>query len=161
MIFDDPLRDEMPRRLAESHRVKGVIAHIDSPGGAVAGPEALYQSLREVAAAKPVVAVRSEAAVSGGRVFTGRQAVDSGLIDAIGDERTARDWLTANRDLAADLKAADDDWNESPPPWPVALREQSLAGFMTSRPVVSPGTRLYAIIQWENSSPALTEGDPT
>ena len=94
-------------------------------------------------------------------MFTGRQAVDSGLIDAIGDEHTARDWLTANRDLAADLKAADDDWNESPPPWPVALLEQSLAGFMTSRPVVSPGTRLYAIIQWENSSPALTEGDPT
>ena len=139
MIFDDPLRDEMPRRLAESHRVKGVIAHIDSPGGAVAGPEALYQSLRKVAAAKPVVAVRSEAAVSGGRVFTGRRAVDPGRIDAIGDEHTARDWLTANRDLAADLKAADDDWNESPPPWPVALREQSLAGFMTSRPLCPPG----------------------
>ena len=85
--------------------------------------------------------------VSDGRVFTGRQAVDLGLIDAIGDEDTARDWLAANRDLPADLDAVDYEWNDSPLPWPVALLEESLAGFMPSRPVVSAGPRLYAIIQ--------------
>jgi len=246
IIFDDPARDAALRRLAESRRVKGVIVHINSPGGTVAGSEALYEGLRKVAARKPVVAVMSEAAASGGyitalatdyivargntltgsigvvaeipniagllemigidvirvksaplkaepnfttrpdaaalsaeraliedsyawfkelvserrglsgialdevsdgRVFTGRQAVDLGLIDAIGDEDTARDWLAANRDLPADLDAVDYDWNDSPLPWPVALLEESLAGFMSSRPVVSAGPRLYAIIQ--------------
>jgi protease IV len=246
IIFDDPARDRALRRLAESTRVKGVIVHIDSPGGTVAGSEALYESLRKVAAAKPVVAVMSEAAASGGyiaalaadhivargntltgsigviaeipniagllemlgvemtrvkstplkaepsyttrpdaaalsaeraliedsyawfkglvserrglsgaaldevsdgRVFTGRQAAALGLIDAIGDEDTARDWLAANRDLAADLDVVDYDWNDSPLPWPVTLLEESLAGFIPSRPVVSPGPRLYAIIQ--------------
>ncbi|MHA1537591.1 MAG: signal peptide peptidase SppA [Alphaproteobacteria bacterium] len=246
MIFDDPLRDAALRRLAESSRVKGVIVHINSPGGTVAGSEALYESLRKVAAAKPVVAVMSEAAASGGyltalaadhivargntltgsigviaeipniagllemlgvemtrvksaplkaepslttrpgaaalaaqraliedsyawfkglvserrglsgaaldevsdgRVFTGRQAVDLGLIDAIGDEETARGWLAENRDLAADIEAVDYDWSESSLPWPAALLEESLASFMPSGPVVSPGPRLYAIIQ--------------
>ncbi len=246
IIFDDPARDAALRRLAESRRVKGVIVHINSPGGTVAGSEALYEGLRKVAARKPVVAVMSEAAASGGyitalatdyivargntltgsigvvaeipniagllemigidvirvksaplkaepnfttrpdaaalsaeraliedsyawfkelvserrglsgialdevsdgRVFTGRQAVDLGLIDAIGDEDTARDWLAANRDLPADLDAVDYDWNDSRLPWPVALLEESLAGFMSSRPVVSAGPRLYAIIQ--------------
>ena len=68
MIFDDPLRDETLRQLAESGRVRGVIVHINSPGGTIAGSEALYESLRKVAASKPVVAVMSEAAASGGYI---------------------------------------------------------------------------------------------
>jgi protease-4 len=246
IIFDDPLRDQTLRELAESERVMGVIVHINSPGGTVAGSEAVYESLRKVAARKPIVAVMSEAAASGGyitaiaadhiiargntltgsigvvaeipnivglmemlgidvtrvksaplkaepsltarpdaavltaeqaliddsyawfkglvterrglsgnaldavadgRVFTGRQAVDLGLIDAIGDEETARDWLVGKRDLAADLDVVDYDWSESPLPWPMALLEESMASFMPSRPVLSPGPRLYAVIQ--------------
>jgi protease-4 len=246
MIFDDPLRDQTLRRLGESKRVRGVIVHINSPGGTVAGSEALYESLRKVAAVKPIVAVRSEAAASGGyitaiaadhivargntltgsigvvaeipnivglmemlgvdvtrvksaplkaepsfttrpdaavlradraliddsyawfkrlvterrgltgdaldavadgRVFTGRQALDLGLVDAIGDEETARDWLAVNRDVPVDLDAVDYDWSESPLPWPMTLLEESLAGFMPSRPVLAPGPRLYAVIQ--------------
>ena len=68
MIFDDQLRDETLRQLAKSERIKGVIVHINSPGGTVAGSEALYESLRKVAALKPVVAVMSEAAASGGYI---------------------------------------------------------------------------------------------
>ncbi len=246
MIFDDQLRDETLRQLAKSERIKGVIVHINSPGGTVAGSEALYESLRKVAALKPVVAVMSEAAASGGyitaiaadhivargntltgsigviaeipnivglmemlgvdvtrvksaplkaepsfttrpdaavinaeqaliddsyawfkglvterrgltgnaldsvadgRVFTGRQAVELGLIDAIGDEETARDWLAENRDLSTDLDVMDYDWSESPLPWPMALLEESMGSFMPSRPILSPGPRLYAIIQ--------------
>jgi protease-4 len=45
-----------------------VIVHINSPGGTTAGSEALYASLRAVAAKKPVVAVLSEVAASGGYV---------------------------------------------------------------------------------------------
>jgi protease-4 len=246
IIFDDQLRDETLRQLAKSQRIKGVIVHINSPGGTVAGSEALYESLRKVAALKPVVAVMSEAAASGGyitaiaadhiiargntltgsigviaeipnivglmemlgvdvtrvksaplkaepsftsrpdaavlsaeqaliddsfawfkglvterrgltgnalasvadgRVFTGRQAVELGLIDAIGDEETARDWLAENRDLSTDLDVMDYDWSESPLPWPMALLEESMGSFMSSRPILSPGPRLYAIIQ--------------
>ena len=246
MIFDDERRDATLRELAESDQVKAVIVRINSPGGTVAGSEALYEGLRKVAAQKPVVAVMSEAAASGGyitaiaadriiargntltgsigviaeipnvvglmemlgidvtrvksaplkaepsfttrpdaavinaeqaliddsyawfkalvterrglsgnalaevadgRVFTGRQAVELGLIDAIGDEETARDWLAKNRNLPVDLEVVDYDWSESPLPWPMALLEESLGSFMPSRPILSPGPRLYAIIQ--------------
>lgn len=38
-----------------------------------------------------------------GRPYTGHQALELGLIDQIGDERDARHWLAANRQLSADL----------------------------------------------------------
>ncbi len=44
-------------------------------------------------------------ALADGRIFTGRQAVENGLIDAIGGEREARQWLTENKAIAADLPA--------------------------------------------------------
>jgi protease-4 len=54
MIFDDRLRDDTLRRLAESPRIKGVIVHLNSPGGTVAGSETLCESPRKAASAKPV-----------------------------------------------------------------------------------------------------------
>jgi protease-4 len=38
-----------------------------------------------------------------GRAYTGRQALALGLIDQLGDEGDATDWLTANAGVAADL----------------------------------------------------------
>ena len=38
-----------------------------------------------------------------GRPYTGRQALGLGLIDQVGDERDARQWLAKNRNLSADL----------------------------------------------------------
>ncbi|MBN42970.1 MAG: signal peptide peptidase SppA [Alphaproteobacteria bacterium] len=38
-----------------------------------------------------------------GRVFSGRQAVENGLIDAIGDEASAIDWMVRERELPAGL----------------------------------------------------------
>jgi protease-4 len=38
-----------------------------------------------------------------GRVFTGRQALEAGLVDAIGGEREARDWLAQAKQVPADL----------------------------------------------------------
>jgi protease-4 len=67
-IFDDFDRDRTLRRLARDDDVVAVVVRIDSPGGTVAGSEALYDSLRTVAKAKPVVAVMGEAAASGGYV---------------------------------------------------------------------------------------------
>jgi protease IV len=68
MILDNPKRDEMLERIAENDRIKALIVRINSPGGTTAGSEALYASLRAVAGKKPVVAVMSELAASGGYV---------------------------------------------------------------------------------------------
>lgn len=42
-----------------------------------------------------------------GRIYTGRQALALGLIDAIGVERDAREWLAAERAIPATLPARD------------------------------------------------------
>ncbi len=47
------------------------------------------------------------AAVDDGRVFTGHQGIGLKLIDKIGDERTARDWLAAEKKISTDLPVRD------------------------------------------------------
>lgn len=46
-------------------------------------------------------------ALADGRAYTGRQALQLGLVDAIGDESDARDWLAAERHVAAGLPVED------------------------------------------------------
>jgi len=58
---------ELERGLADlgtDDAVRAVIVRLNSPGGTAAGGEALYRSLRRLAAAKPVVAVMDETATS-------------------------------------------------------------------------------------------------
>jgi protease-4 len=45
--------------------------------------------------------------ISDGRIFTGRQAVAERLVDQIGGEEQARDWLATDRDIDKDLKVVD------------------------------------------------------
>ena len=45
--------------------------------------------------------------VADGRVFTGRQAVELKLIDALGDEKTAIAWLVAQKNVKPDLPVRD------------------------------------------------------
>lgn len=45
--------------------------------------------------------------LSDGRVYTGWQAVDNGLVDALGGEAVARAWLAAEHDIDADLDTED------------------------------------------------------
>ena len=52
--------------LADDKRVKALIVEIDSPGGSVAGGEALHGAIARVAAKKPVVAVMDGIAASAG-----------------------------------------------------------------------------------------------
>jgi protease-4 len=66
LILDDPARDEMLAEVAEDNDVRALILRINSPGGTMAGSEALYLSLRGVAAHKPVIAVMGGTAASGG-----------------------------------------------------------------------------------------------
>lgn len=202
LILADRGRDGALSAVAEDDNARALIVHLNSPGGSVVGGEDLYNSLRDVAARKPVVAVMGTLATSAaymsavatdrifarqstvtgsigvlfqttefsvllerlgvkaeaiksaplkaqpspieplseegraaamalvedmfemfvdivaerrqfsepevrqladGRVFTGRQALSNGLIDAIGDHAAARDWLAESHDVAHDL----------------------------------------------------------
>jgi len=66
VIVDDQARDNALKTIANDDKVKALIVKIDSPGGTYVGGEALYQSLRKVAAKKPVVAMMGTTATSAG-----------------------------------------------------------------------------------------------
>ncbi len=68
VIVDDADRDALLKEIAEGEQVRALILRVNSPGGTTAGSEALYASLRAIAAEKPVVAVMGEVAASGGYV---------------------------------------------------------------------------------------------
>ena len=57
VILNDEERLRSLRRLGADDSVKAIILRIDSPGGTVVAGEELYRAVREVAAAKPVVAL--------------------------------------------------------------------------------------------------------
>lgn len=54
--------------ISTNSNIRGLIVTIDSPGGTVAGSEALYTAIRKVAEAKPTVAVMEGTAASGGYI---------------------------------------------------------------------------------------------
>ncbi|MGP9818645.1 signal peptide peptidase SppA [Salinarimonas sp. NSM] len=73
------------------------------------------------------------AGVSDGRVWNGRQALALGLVDALGDEETARDWL-AEAGVDADLPVRDWEPQREDDPFDVFLAASvlaDLAGFET------------------------------
>jgi len=67
LIRNDQERVESLDKLAKSS-ARAVIVRIDSPGGTTAGSEQLHDSLRRVAAAKPLVVVVDGLAASGGYI---------------------------------------------------------------------------------------------
>ena len=202
LIVRDDARAQTLTELAADEGVRGVVVHIDSPGGTVVGGEDLYKGLREIAEHKPVAAVMGTVATSAaymagvgadrvfvregtitgsigvilqsanvvellnkigvepvtiksselkgvpspvepltekgreatrevvgdlydffvnivaerrdfdrdtalqladGRVFAGRQALDAGLVDEIGDERAALAWMVETQDVPPGL----------------------------------------------------------
>jgi protease-4 len=64
MILDDFDRTTKLKDISEDKRIKGVIIHINSPGGTVVGGESLFNSLRKISASKPIVAVMGDVAAS-------------------------------------------------------------------------------------------------
>ena len=66
IITQDSKLDEAVDKLAGNSSVKALIISIDSPGGSVAGGEALHDAIARVAAKKPVVAVMGGVAASAG-----------------------------------------------------------------------------------------------
>jgi protease-4 len=66
MITDAKEVVDFLRELRRDDTVLGVLLRIDSPGGAVAPSQELYQAVKELAAKKPVVVSMGTAAASGG-----------------------------------------------------------------------------------------------
>ncbi len=62
-----------------------------------------YSWFKELVAERRLLAGDKLALAADGRVFTGHQALPLRLIDEIGDERTARDWLARERGVSKDL----------------------------------------------------------
>lgn len=56
-------------------------------------------------------------AMADGRVFSGRQAMQGGLVDAIGAEPKARDWLAEKYQIGHDLKVDDVDVHDDDESW--------------------------------------------
>lgn len=56
-------------------------------------------------------------ALGDGRPYTGHQALPLGLIDAIGTEDDARDWLAAHANVAKTLPVHEIDWQERKSRW--------------------------------------------
>jgi protease IV len=87
LIRNDDDRTESLDRLAKSN-AKAVIVRIDSPGGTTAGSEQLHESLRQVAAQKPLVVVVDGLAASGGYIaaMAADQIIahDTSLVGSIG-----------------------------------------------------------------------------
>ncbi|MHB1103243.1 MAG: signal peptide peptidase SppA [Devosia sp.] len=82
-------------------------------------------------------------ALADGRIVTGRQGVQSKLIDAIGGESEAIDWLEAEKQVAADLPVityypmAEDDWFGLPR-W-LGGAARSALGFNPNGPIALDG----------------------
>jgi len=66
VIFEDPNRNKILKKLKDDKNVKAVVVYIDSPGGTIVGGEDLYNYLIEIGKVKPVVAVMGSMATSGG-----------------------------------------------------------------------------------------------
>lgn len=66
LITQDRKLDDQIVKLAADDRIKALLVEIDSPGGSVAGGEALHDAIGLVAAKKPVVVVMDGVAASAG-----------------------------------------------------------------------------------------------
>lgn len=64
VIIQDDARNQALHEIASNPNIRGLIVHIDSPGGTVVGGEDLFNGLRRVAAEKPVAAVMGTVATS-------------------------------------------------------------------------------------------------
>jgi protease-4 len=66
VIMQDYTRDRRLESIKDNKNVKAVIVHVNSPGGTIVGGEHVYNSLRDIAEEKPVVAVLGTLATSAG-----------------------------------------------------------------------------------------------
>ena len=120
-----------------------------SPEGLAAEEELIedaYQWFRGLVAERRTLDGAGLDRVADGRVFTGRQALDLGLIDSIGDENAARAWLAEIHGIEEDLPAVDRDWREEDAPWPFSMADALTETLHREAGRLTGGPRLYAVI---------------
>ncbi|MCH7487886.1 MAG: S49 family peptidase, partial [Proteobacteria bacterium] len=79
-----------------------------------------------------------------GRVFTGRQALSNGLIDALGSESEARDWLAETHKILRSLPVKDLKIVHEGEPW------RDLLGSVVGKALLSERLRLDGLISlWQ------------
>ncbi|WP_428376995.1 signal peptide peptidase SppA [Lichenicoccus sp.] len=85
-------------------------------------------------------------ALADGRPYTGHQAIGLGLIDQIGTEQDARDWLAANRHLAGDLPVRPLEPQDKAPWWRRQMRASAGGLLLSALDVLvsSPAAKTFA-----------------
>ena len=86
-----------------------------TPAGRAAAQEvvdAMYRMFVDMVGDRRGLSGDRLSAVTDGRIFTGRQAVELGLIDGVGGEKAARKWLADEKGVDEDLPAVDRDPEE-------------------------------------------------
>lgn len=68
--------------------------------------------------------------VADGRVFTGHQAKELGLVDTIGARPEARDWLSSEHGIGPDLDVRTHTWGESDLPFPLDLIDSGASSLL-------------------------------
>ncbi len=81
-----------------------------------------YEWFRDLVAERRGFDATKASRIADGRIYTGRQALGEGLVDAIGGEEKAREWLKSERDISKDLKVKD--WKTE------SLTESAFAGLV-------------------------------
>ena len=67
----------------------------------------MFEMFSDMVATRRQMTAQQLSHVADGRIFTGRQALKNGLIDAIGGEKEARHWLAKNHSISEDIPAKD------------------------------------------------------
>jgi len=67
----------------------------------------MYDMFVEMVAERRAMDIKATKTLADGRVFTGKKALDAGLIDAIGGETQAIQWLQTQKNIEADLPLID------------------------------------------------------
>jgi protease-4 len=86
----------------------------------------MYDMFVDMVAERRAMKVADTKKLADGRVFTGRQALKLGLVDAIGGENEARDWLASDKSIDRDLPVI-----EAKPDYPQPLLLQRVFGAFT------------------------------
>lgn len=66
VIVEDEFRTEVLKEIFEEDSIKAVVININSPGGGIVASEVLFEELRKLSVKKPIVAIMSSVAASGG-----------------------------------------------------------------------------------------------
>jgi len=115
--------------------------------------EDLYRAFVDMVASERGLSGASLDYVTDGRIFAGTRAIDLNLVDAIGGEAAAREWLADVHNIGVDVPVGDITWGDDTPwgdTWSVAMNVfTSLFG---GKPVFSERLNLDGVMSvWHAS----------